>query len=855
MVKPAAAYTGDEPHVFVCYAHDDSDIVYPEIVWLQSQGVRVWYDEGISPGAEFPEELGQAILRASVVLFYLSSRSIASRHCRDEVYFALDNSKPLLALHLEATALPAGLALTTSTTQALLRYQLNQQGYRSKLLEGIATFGSTTTRTRVDSDHLQQSALRKSIRSVAAIATIFALIASGYGGIRYFGHQADIRWVKDEAIPRIRQLAESQWRDYTEPFELAQAALDILPDDPELAELVQKISLIIDITSEPSGAEVALKPYADPDAGWQLLGTTPISDLRLPVGVFRWRVEKAGFETVTAAHSTWDLRLSDAQLIIPNDFHRTLDPIGTRPADMVRIPGVDTAAGPIADFFIDRYEVTNQDFKTFVDAGGYTRPEFWHHDFVEDGQSLSFEAAMARFVDQSRRPGPSTWLGGTYPAGEADHPVSGVSWYEAAAYAEFIDRVLPSGTHWGLARGEQTSLIQYPQLGGMELFAPFSNFNRTGTVPVGSLRGFTTYGAYDLAGNVREWCFNRTAAGRLVRGGSYDDNSYRFAELSQAPPMQRDAGYGFRTMSRSDQRTIAAVFDDVPILPARTYRREDVVSDDVFEVFRRQFDYDPTDLNARLLSRDDSAPEWIFERHSIETAYSDERMIINLFLPRNAQPPYQSVVYFPGSAATFQTSSADLVDYYEFPLFLSFLVRSGRAVALPVYQGTFERGDPKLIPLHLGNQTHTYTEYLVQVVQDTRRAIDYLDSRPDIDRNELAFYGMSWGGNIGGIISSVEPRIKATVLLAGGILDTGRPEASVMHYAPRVTVPVLMLAGRYDSMLGFESATRPLFELLGTPSELKTLLVYETDHIPPREEFVTEILAWLDQQFGPVERL
>ena len=855
MVKPAAAYTGDEPHVFVCYAHDDSDIVYPEIVWLQSQGVRVWYDEGISPGAEFPEELGQAILRASVVLFYLSPRSIASRHCRDEVYFAMDNNKPLLALHLEATALPAGLALTTSTTQALLRYQLNQQDYRRKLLEGIAVFSLASAQTGAESIATQRSSSLWSSRTIAFTAAMLTLLALGAGGVIYVDRQSDIRWVKDEAIPRIRQLAESQWRDYTEPFELAQAALDILPDDPELAELVQKISLIIDITSEPSGAEVAIKPYADPDAGWQPLGTTPINDLRLPVGVFRWRVEKAGFETVTAAHSTWDLRLSDAQLIIPNNFHRTLDPIGSRPADMVRIPGVDTATGPIADFFIDRYEVTNQQFKAFVDAGGYSRPEFWHYEFVEDGQSLNFEAAMARFVDQSRRPGPSTWLGGTYPAGEADHPVSGVSWYEAAAYAEFIDRALPSGTHWGLARGEQTSLIQYPQLGGMELFAPFSNFNRTGTVPVGSLRGFTTYGAFDLAGNVREWCFNRTAAGRLVRGGSYDDNSYRFAELSMAPAIQRDAGYGFRTMSRSDERTVAAVFDDVAILPAKVYRREDVVSDEIFEVFQRQFDYDPTELNARLLSRDDSAPEWIFERHSIETAYSDERMIVNLFLPRNAQPPYQSVIYFPGSAATFQTSSADLTDYYEFPLFLSFLVRSGRAVAFPVYQGTFERGDPRLIPLHLGNETHAFTEYLVQVVQDTRRTIDYLDTRADIDSDELAFYGMSWGAALGSIISAVEPRIKTAVFLAGGIVNTGRPEANASHYAPRVTIPVLMLAGRYDSMLGFEAATRPLFDLLGTPPELKTLLVYDTDHIPPKQEFVTEILAWLDQRFGPVKRL
>ncbi len=90
MDKPFPAYEGDEPYVFVCYAHDDSKIVYPEILWLRDQGINIWYDEGISPGAEFPERLGKAILGAKLVLFYVSPDSVSSRHCRDEVYFGLD---------------------------------------------------------------------------------------------------------------------------------------------------------------------------------------------------------------------------------------------------------------------------------------------------------------------------------------------------------------------------------------------------------------------------------------------------------------------------------------------------------------------------------------------------------------------------------------------------------------------------------------------------------------------------------------------------------------------------------------------------------------------------------------------
>ena len=60
MDKPFSAYDGDDPYVFVCYAHANAEIVYPEIRWLRDQGVNIWYDEGISPGREFPETLGQA---------------------------------------------------------------------------------------------------------------------------------------------------------------------------------------------------------------------------------------------------------------------------------------------------------------------------------------------------------------------------------------------------------------------------------------------------------------------------------------------------------------------------------------------------------------------------------------------------------------------------------------------------------------------------------------------------------------------------------------------------------------------------------------------------------------------------
>jgi formylglycine-generating enzyme required for sulfatase activity len=164
-----------------------------------------------------------------------------------------------------------------------------------------------------------------------------------------------------------------------------------------------------------------------------------------------------------------------------------MDEKGNIPEGMVRVAGAETEAGQFDDFYIDKYEVTNTQYKEFMDSGGYTNREYWKQEFVKDEKVLTWEEAMAEFVDQTGRPGPSTWQAGHYPEGHENYPVSGISWYEAAAYAEFAGKSLPTTHHWGMARGEFTPMIMFPQLGGYAVFAPHSNFRGDGPVPVGRL--------------------------------------------------------------------------------------------------------------------------------------------------------------------------------------------------------------------------------------------------------------------------------------------------------------------------------------------------------------------------------
>jgi formylglycine-generating enzyme required for sulfatase activity len=111
------------------------------------------------------------------------------------------------------------------------------------------------------------------------------------------------------------------------------------------------------------------------------------------------------------------------------------------------------------DFFIDKFEVTNREYKEFINAGGYLKKEYWKYPFVKRAKRLSWEDAMREFRDQTGLPGPRGWVSEDYPAGQAEYPVSGITWYEAAAYAAFRGKQLPTLYQW-----EKAARIGIPAL-------------------------------------------------------------------------------------------------------------------------------------------------------------------------------------------------------------------------------------------------------------------------------------------------------------------------------------------------------------------------------------------------------
>ncbi len=680
-----------------------------------------------------------------------------------------------------------------------------------------------------------------------AVVVVALVVLSGW----WVQRSRKAAWARNEVLPAIEEILDRNASDSSagngEAFRLDQAARRYAPDDPRWDRLRGRYSQPLTIHSDPPGARVFARPYAGLDAPWDDLGTTPLDTVPYVAGIISVRVELEGYEPV--ADVVWNryfqstapgYRLQEAgslpeEMVLATESGPQLF-IDAAPAG-IHLPGIEHLdRQPLGDFLIDRYEVSNRRYQEFVAAGGYENPDFWTEPFVDQGRVLTWDEAMVRFRDRTGRPGPATWEAGAFPEGQGEYPVAGLSWFEAMAYAAWAGKSLPSIYHWDRVAltWASSEIVPYSNLAGSEAW------------PTGGERARNRYGAYDLGGNVREWCVNPdNRSQRFILGGGWNDPAYAFNDAFAQSPWDRSSTNGVRciryvaTSERSDALTAGIE------LPFRDFASEPKVSDETFQLFLNQYRYDPAPLNAVV---EETREEEFYTREKIafDAAYGGERMMAYLFLPKNAEPPYQTIVYFPGSGSIHSRSSEDLSlgrsDY---------IPKSGRALLFPVYKSTYERGDG--LVSDYPDETNHWKEHVVMWGKDLKRSIDYLETREDVDTDRLAFMGVSWGAAMGPIMMAVEPRLKAGVVVVAGLnFQKALPEVDEVHYLQRVRIPVLMLNGKYDFFFPYETSQLPYYELMGTPAEHKRLVVHEAGHSFPRTELVKETLGWLDQYLGPV---
>jgi dienelactone hydrolase len=174
-------------------------------------------------------------------------------------------------------------------------------------------------------------------------------------------------------------------------------------------------------------------------------------------------------------------------------------------------------------------------------------------------------------------------------------------------------------------------------------------------------------------------------------------------------------------------------------------------------------------------------------------------------------------------------------------------------VIIPIFKGTYERADG--LTTDYPARTDFYRQHVLEWFKDLARTVDYVESRSDLDAKRIAYFGFSWGARLGPLFLALDPRFRVAVLESGGLkFASSFPESDPFNFARHVTVPVLMINGRYDFFFPVETSQRPLVQLLGTPPANKRHVILEASHSLPTIPVTTEALLWLDRYLGPVRQ-
>jgi formylglycine-generating enzyme required for sulfatase activity/dienelactone hydrolase len=692
-------------------------------------------------------------------------------------------------------------------------------------LETFATPGSGVTASSAGQPYRTRRLSRALIGAVVLAAVLGTALWLGPG------RQArERRWARERALPQLLALGENG--DWETAYALARRVDAILPRDSLFNALRPRFARRASIRTQPAGAMVRRKAYGAPDSTWIVIGRTPLDSVLLALGGFgntnRLRIEAPGYRTLDLV----GLPFRDSVI--------SLDREGSLPPGMVRIAGGELNVfypgfehvKPIllGDYLMDRLEVTNREFKRFVDSGGYRRRDLWDHPFVDRGREIPWERAMALMTDHTGRPGPSTWEAGEFLAGQENYPVGGVSWYEAAAFAKFAGKALPTVAHWNNAASVYQSAA----------VVPLSNYSGRGAAPVGSTGAISAFGTFDMAGNVREWCLNAGGTERFILGGGWNDQPYQFTDAYTQPPFDRSATNGIRLVKHLGAEPNLPLAEQPLQRAWRDFLKERPVPDPIFSAYLQMYEYDRTPLDAKVLETVDEG-DWLRQLVRMNAAYASDSLLVYLYLPKRGRKPYPVVVYFPGSNAIRDQAPRNL-QWRGF----DFVVKSGRAVLYPVYKGTYQRSDS--LSTDVQDTTNFYRDHVIMWAKDLRRGIDYVETRPELGTGQLAYYGISWGGAMGALLPAVEPRIRASVLYVAGLgFERVRPEVDPVNYLPRVRIPTLMLNGRYDFFFPVETSQVPMYRLLGTPPDQKRYVVEDGSHFVARTRLIQETLTWLDK--------
>jgi hypothetical protein len=339
----------------------------------------------------------------------------------------------------------------------------------------------------------------------------------------------------DQLMNRVAPLIEKG--DYDSAYDhFVNSGIEVT--DITDTELFNLAAGFISIDSNPQNASITLsriryKPNLSID-NKIFSGETPVLNMALIAGEYHLQLSLSESESIA---SIVEVNPKDSVMIF-----RTLRHTDFSEGGMVLIEAGKTfEADFVQSFYMDLNEVTNKDYFAFMSSGGYRLSHLWPDKIVIKKSVVQQNVALKSFVDQTGIPAPRHWSGGKYPAGSENHPVTGITWYEANAFAVWSGKQLPDWQQWWRAAVGANERI-YPWGNDVSTISERANFGSVSVQPVGSFPlGISPYGCFDMAGNVNEWLRDSNGMEYPARtiGGSWQNPTYMF-EPTHAQPFQRD---------------------------------------------------------------------------------------------------------------------------------------------------------------------------------------------------------------------------------------------------------------------------------------------------------------------------
>jgi len=589
--RPFTAYKGEDPYIFVSYAHTDHEEVYVDIEVLHKKGYRIWYDEGIGRGQLLAEAIQEAISGCQYFIAFLSPDAIESDYVKKEIHLALEEKKQFLAIHLRETELKYGLKLLLGPMLAVLKYEYDpsrdvyfkelEKSIPSSLKQEIGPAKDSLEKDfereidfRIKEAHKQSKSLTEEmLKNITEklLETAELLGLSKDSALKIINEKISPKIEEDyvERFEKLRELVIHFLISGEIPAErrviLANRAkaLRIQPEDWE--KLVQEEAVLKAKEVLESGKVEIAKRILISSVGNQVPQLEEVRSL----------LEKLEEQREAPIESEGkQIRDTEAEKITIISKPAVPDHAITKISEdafisWIRIPAGLFIRGCPEEFMHElnqRYPNLNVDVLRTFPVRKEPIEEFWM------SVTSITNAQYHRFVKAKGHRYPAGWRGTTppYPKNDHDKPVTGVTWQDSQDFAEWIGARLPTRAEYEKAcRGEDGQLFPW----GNTFDESKCNTAESGinhVTPADAYpSGASVYGILDLVGNVWEWAADEKVNLKMTVGASYEWQGeiygVGFYDLSR-PPDSSEKDIGFRVACSDIEKldVMKLEYTDVP---------------------------------------------------------------------------------------------------------------------------------------------------------------------------------------------------------------------------------------------------------------------------------------------------